>query len=257
MINPKKWCTSAQRYGWFTYARKCIVYARGLAVIAVITAACLAGSVRAAMAASTYGPPRPVTGVAPPGGYSNVITSQTITPAGGTIGPLMVDGAIVTLVIPPGAFPVSVQITITAPDLNAIGNAGLDDYKAVAGVGIEIQVNGQHYPGKFLKPLILTIRTSSITASSVVVVWNGTAFVTETDTTIMSGVAVVRFDTDSDFAVLSPTKTTPRTPIPGATRPVTGKPFLGEGILAGALLMLGAGGIVVGCRRRARVGRPR
>ena len=175
MINLKKWCTSAQRYKWFTSARKCIVIAIGLAVIAVITAAFLLGPVRAAMAASTYGPPRPGTGAAPPGGYSNVITSQTITPAGGTIGPLMVDGAIVTLVIPPGAFPVSVQITITAPDLNAVGDAGLDDYKAVAGVGIEIQVNGQHYPGTFLKPLILTIRTSSITASSVVVVWNGTA----------------------------------------------------------------------------------
>ena len=84
-----------------------------------------------------------------------------------------------------------------------------------------------------------------------------TTFVTETDATVTSGVAVVRFDTDPDFAVLSPTKTMRRAPIPGATRPVTGKPLLGEGILAGALLMLGASGIVVGCRRRARVGRPR
>lgn len=252
MFNLTKWRTSAQRYKWFASARKCIACAIGLAVIAVITAACLVGSVRAAMAASTYGPPPPGTGVAPPGGYSNVITSQTITPAGGTIGPLIVDGAIVTLVIPPGTFPVSVQITMTAPDLNAVGAAGLHDYKTVAGVGIQIQVNGQLYPGAFLKRLILTIRKSSITASSVVVVWNGTAFVTETDATVRSGVAVIRFDTDPDFAVLSPTETTPRTPIPGAIEPVTGKPFLGEGILAGALLMLGTCGIVVCCRRRAR-----
>jgi len=251
MISLYKWFTSARRHELLTSARRFITYAAGLAVIWVITVGCLAGPVRAAMAASTYGPVPPA-GVAPPGGYSNVITSQTITPAGGTIGPLIVDGAVVTLVIPPGAFPVSVQITITAPDLSAVGDAGLHGYEAVAGVGIQVQVNGQRYPGTFLKPLILTIRKSSITASSVVVVWNGTAFVTETDATVMSGVAVVRFDTDPDFAVLSPQKATPGTPIPGATRSATGKPFLGEGILAGALLTFGASGIVVGRRRRAR-----
>ncbi len=252
MINLNKWCTSAQPHKWFTSARKYIAYTTELAVIAVITAACLFGSGRAAMAASTYGAPPLAAGVAPPGSYSEVITSQTITPAGGTIGPLTVDGAIVTLVIPPGAFPVSVQITITAPDLYAVGDAGRVGYKTVAGAGIQIQANGQPYPGTFLKPLILTFRKSSITASSIVVVWNGTAFVTETDATVMSGPAVIRFDTDPDFAILSPTQTTPRTAILEATRQVTGKPFLGEGLLAGALLMIGASGIVVGRRRRAR-----
>ena len=202
------------------------------------------------MAASTYGAPPPPAGVAPPGGFSGVVTSQTITPAGGTIGPLTVDGACVTLVIPPRAFPVSVQITITAPDLSAVGDAGFDGYKAVAGVGIQVQVNGLPYRGTFLKSLILTVCSSSITASSVVVVWKRTAFVTETDATVRAGVAVVRFDTDPDFAILSPAETPAAGPIPGATRPVTGKPVLGEGILAGALLALGATGIVVGCRRR-------
>jgi hypothetical protein len=49
-----------------------------------------------------------------PGGYSVVVTSQTITPAGGTNGPVTVDGASVTLIVPAGAFPVPVQITLTA-----------------------------------------------------------------------------------------------------------------------------------------------
>ena len=53
-----------------------------------------------------------------------MITSQTITPAGGTIGPIIVDGAIITLIVPAGAFPVPVQITMTAPNLFAIGVAG-------------------------------------------------------------------------------------------------------------------------------------
>ena len=53
------------------------------------------------------------------------------------------------------------------------------------------------------------------------------------------------FDTDPDFAVLEPT-----VPIQGATSAATGVPLLGEGILAGALILLGAGGLAVAVRRR-------
>jgi hypothetical protein len=239
------------RNKWRIGGRKFIIYAIELTFIAIFSAAFVAGSVRAAGAASTYGPaPAPV-GAAPPGSYSDVITSQTITPAGGTIGPVTADGATVTLVIPAGAFPVSVQITITEADLFAVGSAGTAGYKAVAGVGVQVQENGSPYPGTFLKPLTVTIHSSSITSSSVVMVWNGTAFVAESDSTVTSGVAVVSFDTDPDFAVLAPTGTTATT-IPGATTPVTGKPFLGEGILAVVLVVLGLGGLAVGYRRRVR-----
>jgi len=248
------------RNKWRTGGRKFIIYAIELTFITVISAAFLAGSVRAASAASEYGPVPPAggaappggaAGAAPPGGYSDVTTSQTITPAGGTIGPVTVDGATLTLVIPAGAFPVSIQITITGPDLFAVGSAGTAGYKAVAGVGIQVQENGLPYPGTFLKPLTATIRSSSITSSSVVVVWNGTAFVTEPDSTVTSGGAVVRFDTDPDFAVLSPVAAT-ATAIPGATKAATGKPFTGEGILACVLVVLGVSGLAFGCRRRVR-----
>ena len=82
-------------------------------------------------------------------------------------------------------------------------------------------------------------------------VWNGAAFVTEPDSTVAPGAAVVSFDTDPDFAVLSPSATTATT-IPGATSSVTGKPFIGEGILAGALIALGITGLVIARRRRGR-----
>jgi hypothetical protein len=243
MVTNKRWRRSGQRL---------ITYTLELTFIAAISAVCLAGSVRPAAAAGNYGPPRPATGVAPPGSYSAVITSQTITPAGGTIGPVVVDGAAVTLVIPAGAFPVSVQITITGPNLFAVGDAGTAGYKAVAGGGIQVQENGSAYPGTFRKPLTLTIRSSSITPSDVAVVWNGTAFVTETDATVASGVSVVRFDTNPDFAVLSPLTTTAAAPIPDATKSVTGKPFIGEGILACVLIVLGASGLAAGWRKHAR-----
>lgn len=194
-----------------------------------------------------YGPPPPGV-VTPPGGYSAVVTSQTITPAGGIIGPVSVDGGSVTLVIPAGAFPVNVQITLTAPDLAAVGSGGVAGDDAVAGVGIQVQENGVPYPGTFLKPLGLTMRSSSITSSSVVVVWNGSVFVAETGATITPGAATVSFDSDPDFAVLAP-RVALLAPIPGATRSMTGEPFVGEGIVAGVLLLLGVGGLARAVRR--------
>ena len=202
-----------------------------------------------ALAAGGYGPPPPVPPTVP-GGYSVVVTSQTITPAGGTIGPVTIDGASVTLIVPAGAFPVPVQITLTAPHLGAIGTAGFRRFKVVAGVGIQVQENGSTYPGPFLKPLSLDMSSSSITASSILAVWNGTAFVTDSEFTALSGELKASFDTDPDFAVLTPAFGA-TSAIPGATNAVTGKPLLGEGILAAVVLLLGASGLEFARRRRA------
>ena len=57
---------------------------------------------------------------APPGGFTALVTTVTITPAGGVVGPVTVDGAQVTVHVPAGAFPEDVQLTITAPHLPAI-----------------------------------------------------------------------------------------------------------------------------------------
>ena len=202
-----------------------------------------------ALAAGGYGPPAPVPQTVP-GGYSVVVTSQTITPAGGTIGPVTINGASVTLIVPAGAFPVPVQITVTAPNLGAISTAGFRGFKVVAGEGIQVQENGSTYPGTFLKPLTLVTSSPSITASSILAVWNGTAFVTDPDSTARSGELKASFDTDPDFAVLTPASGA-TTAIPGATSAVTGKPLLGEGILAAVVLLLGASGLEFARRRRA------
>jgi hypothetical protein len=201
-----------------------------------------------ALAAGGYGPPAPVPPTVP-GGHCVVVASQTITPAGGTIGPVTIDGASVTLIVPAGAFPVPVQITLTALNLCAIRIAGFRCFKVVAGVGIQVQENGSAYPGPFLKPLSLGISSSSITPSSILAVWNGTAFVTDPEFTALSGELKAGFDTDPDFAVLTPACGA-TTAIPGATSAPTGKPLLGEGILAAVVLMLGASGLEFARRRR-------
>jgi hypothetical protein len=219
-----------------------------LSVIALIGAAAVCGTAGIAAAATAYGPPPPPTSV-PPGGFTAVVTSVTIGPAGGTIGPVSVDGVDLTIAVPPGTFPAVVQITVTAADLGLITPPA--GSTVVAGAGIEVTLNGAPYPGTFLNAVTATFRASTITPSSDVVVWNGTSFVIDPASTTTAGTATVSFDTDPDFAVESPVSTTV-SPVPGATVPVTGEPFLGEGILAGGLVLAGAGGVFLSRRRRAR-----
>jgi hypothetical protein len=213
------------------------------------TAAWGTASVASAATAGSQSVPPPVAGPLPPGGFSAVVTSQTIGPAGGTVGPAGVDGAVVTVHIPAGAFPVAVQIAITAPDLAAVPPS--PGYMVVAGVGIGISSGGTKYQGTFLRPITVDIASPKITASSVVGAWTGSAFVTDTSSTLTAGMASITMDSDAAFIVQSPTAR-PMAPVPGATAPVTGEPFLGEGVLAGLLLFGGTGAVFASRRRRVK-----
>jgi hypothetical protein len=91
----------------------------GLSVLTLAGAVGLGGLATTAEASTVtvrqYGPPP---GSPPPlPGFSTVLTSLTVGPAGGTIGPVSSDGATFTLTVPAGAFPTDVQITLTAGDL--------------------------------------------------------------------------------------------------------------------------------------------
>ncbi|HEX4090261.1 MAG TPA: hypothetical protein VHZ33_16230 [Trebonia sp.] len=222
-----------------------------LSAVALIGAGVAVGTAGQALAATTsgggYGPP-PVTNPSPPGGFSNVVTTVTICQNGGAIGPDPVDQSQLTVFVPAGAFPTCVQITVTAPDLADI--TPMHDFTDVTGAGIQVTRNGAPYSGTFLKPVTATFRSSRISADSDVLVWNGSAFVTDPDSTDAQGDDSVSFNTDPDFTV-EDQDTGTLTKVPGATVPVTGKPLLGEGILAGALLLAGAGGVVASRRRRA------
>lgn len=192
--------------------------------------------------------PPPVATPLPPGGFSTIITTQTIGPDGGTIGPVTVAGAEVTVHIPAGAFSSNVEIVITAPDLAAVPPT--TGFVVVAGVGVGVSVGGTKYSGTFLMPITIDIASSKITASSMVGTWNGSAFVTDPSSTVTAGMASISMDSDAAFIVQAPTATA--APVPGATSPVTGEPFLGEGILAGLLVLGGAGALFTSRRRHVR-----
>lgn len=177
-----------------------------------------------------------------------MLTSVTIGASGGTIGPVALPGgATVMVTVPAGAFSSPVQISVTAPDLGAItpstGNT------VVTGVGVQVGRDGAPYPGTFNKAITATISSSAISAGSVVMVWNGSAFVADTGPTVSAGTATVSFDSDPQFVVETPVVTAP-SQVPSATEPVTGLPFVGEGLAACGLLVLGSGGLFLAWRRR-------
>lgn len=233
-----------------------VIRPRLLAVAGLAAAAVLApaGAALAATASGAqYGPP-PVVQPAPPGGFTTVVTTETICQQGGTIGPVPVSGGNVTVVVPAGAFAECVTITITAPDLSTI--TPQPGHTVVTGAGVVVGLNGSLFPGTFLMPLTATFTSPGITAGSDVTVWNGSAFVTAPGATVTAGVASVSFDSDPDFAVQSPNAVAPA-PVPGGTVPVTGVPVAGEGALAGVLVLGGAAGLAVAARRRRVPGRAR
>ncbi|MBO0817258.1 MAG: hypothetical protein J2P30_19195, partial [Actinobacteria bacterium] len=141
--------------------------------------------------------------------------------------------------------------TLTEPNVTGIGNAGFTCFQAFGGVGVQVQKNGRKFPGTFLKPLDLTMESSQIHSRTIAVVWNGTRFVQVAGASVRPGVVSLTFDSDPDFALLNPTH---KCAIPGATKAGTGKPLLGEGILAGLLVATGAGGLAYVRRRRAAPG---
>ncbi len=174
--------------------------AQTLAAVA-LGAATLAIAYAGQLPALAYGPPPPPPA---PGGYQTVVAVASIGPGGGVIGPVGINGCKVALTVPPGTFATTVQISITAPSVSGIGDAGHPGYRAVCGVGVGIAVNGHAYTGTFGHSLTLTISGFLIKPGERVALWNGTTFAF-TGSPVGHYSAVISFKgSGEDFVVLAP-----------------------------------------------------
>ena len=172
-----------------------------LATVAV-GAATLAIAAGQLPAQAAYGPPPPPPNA--PGGFHAVVTSVTIGPGGGVIGPVRIDGLLVALTIPPGTFTTPVQITLTAPNGLGIGSGGHSGFRPVGGVGVLVEVNGVPYTGNFAHRLTLDISGFSIGPRDRVGEWNGTIF-QFIGANVSGHTVVISFVGSEDFAVFAPT----------------------------------------------------
>lgn len=193
-----------------------------------------------------------------PGGFSQVITTQTISPSttSTTTFSVPVNGATVQVSVPAGTFGnTPVQAVVTAPVLSsvtaALGSYGLGGDQTLGGFGLSIfnPATGQPFAGTFAHPVTITVTNSVFQAGDKVLEFfsNGTVSVDST-AVVVNGSVTVSFSTDPGFAVVG---TKSASVVPGATTPVTGKPFLAEGASAVALVGVGAG-VMMWSRRRFR-----
>ena len=199
----------------------------------------------------------PTTNPAPsgtPGGYSQVVTAETIPPNTTTTTTIAVkvDNIPVAVVVPPGTFSSPVQVVVTAPTLSQVTSGvqslGYSGYTAVAGLGVSVvKSSGQLYKGSFLKPITVTVSNSNIGSGDRVVEWNAAGtFSKVPSASIQHGKASWTFQQDPAFAVLAPKN---NGTVPGATTPVTGKPFLPEAMI-GLAFIAGGSALLFRTRRR-------
>jgi hypothetical protein len=234
-------------------------------VLAILLTQALTGAAAFGTVTPPGGPPQSATSA----GFISIVTTQAVTNAGGTVTG-SANGATAAVTVPTGATTngANVEISTGIPDtINAgPGNTVVADFS----VALVDQSSGVKMAGPFTPPISLTISDPSILATDTVVMVTAPGQTTTVSgATVAAGSAIVTFANDPNFAVISsaapattPT-TTPASPaspsaatpaISGATSVVTGKPFLGEGLLAGLLVLSGL--VVFGTivwRRRRRV----
>lgn len=202
----------------------------------------LAPAAPALAATGGYGPGTPTQpGVT--GSYSSVV-SVCSTPAGGTTCTAVVNGATITVTVPPGDLTAPAQVVFIAGAFPTSGVAGTPELA----FGVQIDQNGAKLPGPFANPISVTATDPVITAGATVYDLTGSGYTPATGWTTTAGKASGAFTNDVDYLIASTPSTTSAT-IPGATLPVTGRPFLGEGLLAAGLL--GLGGLLAWRWRRA------
>ncbi|HEU5418193.1 MAG TPA: hypothetical protein VFV41_10935 [Streptosporangiaceae bacterium] len=133
------------------------------------------------VALADYGPPPPV--VVLPGGFSCVVTSQMVGPAGKTIS-FRLGRVAAGLAIPRGAVTARTQVTITQPSGSGscssgpgVGTAGYPGFHALVGVGIQVQQRGRTLSSPFARPATLRLSgPAQIHAGDRFVGWHKTHF---------------------------------------------------------------------------------
>ena len=200
-------------------------------------------------AGAGYGPSSPPPS-ATAAGFTNIVTTQTFPESGGTVSG-SANGATATVTVPAGSAPDGAQVVVSAGPPTSIdvgsGNSVIADFSVV----LLDPSTGTKLTGPFNPPVSITISDPSIGVGDTVVIVTGPG---ETSTVsgaqISQGEATVTFTTDPNFAVVS-SKASGEV-VAGATSVVTGEPFLGEELLAGVFVSLGAAGLFVSITRRRR-----
>jgi hypothetical protein len=233
-----------RRHGPAATARRIVL------AVAVAGGVTLLSTAPAFAAGTGYAPPpTPTPGTSAtagaPSGFTTVLTTQTIGPAGGTL-----SAGGVTVTVPAGDFTVATQVSIVSGTLSAL--TGLPGGATpVVAIGVVFMQNGVKVTGTFPSPIKVTITNSSITAADQLYVFQNGSAVPATSDVNISGITVadgsVTFMVTADPYVAVLALASSSGVVPAATTAATGAPILTEGVLGGLLMV---GGLLLAWRLR-------
>jgi hypothetical protein len=214
---------------------------RGASVAALGIGALVVTSVPAFGAGTSYGGGGGGTSNFP-GLPGSVVTTCTLTAAASSC-VATIGGNTITINIPAGDLPPGAQLVITS----ITGDTPIDG-TPVLEFALGVFNNGAKITTSFAQPLTVTVSGADITSSTKVFEQTSTGF---TPVGAVTQTGALSFPVSADPAFQLDNSPTASVPIAGATLAVTGKPFLGEELLAGSLVLLGSG-LLLGLRLRRR-----
>ncbi len=143
-----------------------------------------------------------------PEGYANVVATHTFSSDGGSL-LANVPGGQAHVTVPAGAFVGSLQIAVTAPDLQSVQailpKLGLENYRVLAAIGVGVSdANGHKFAGTFAHPLTLTVTGTGLGVGNQVIEFTGPSTAKAVAATVSASTVTVSMVADPDFAVLAP-----------------------------------------------------
>jgi hypothetical protein len=211
-----------------------------------------------AYAAGSGSVPLPPSNLTPPPGGGNLIVSiHPLTPGQPLYITGSVDGLTYNVSVPALAFATEtdpLELVVTSCSLQSLGNAGFNGYTPYACIGVYVVdlVTGQALSGPYSPTISIQLSGTTITPplSNILAqyIFSNSSWTRITGNT--TG-AVTISESSPDYYILLAQNTTPVSTVPSAT-PSTGKPFLGEEIAAGILILAGLVGILLVARQRRK-----
>jgi hypothetical protein len=194
-----------------------------------------------------------------PTGFTDIVTTQTVQPSGGTV-TATAGSTTVKVVVPSGALATPFQVVVTSGTTSDLSGLPSGAQPTLA-IGIGFEQNGQKVTSTFNTPITVTITDSSITTAEQVVVYDPSTgtYVPVSQATNVANLVVtngqVTFQVLADpyIALLAATSAAAPAPaVGGATTPVTGVPIVTEAAVGGVLVIAG---LLLAMRLRRRVER--
>ena len=174
----------------------------------LVTGAVATSAVPALAAGGGYGPGVPTGPTNAPGGYTSVVTAQTVGSGGGVVTGT-VPGATVAVHVPAGSFSRAVIIEVTAPSLGGINAAlshlGFGHYTDITGAGVKVlNQNGTPYTGTFDHSLSVVMHGGGVSRGDVAIEFTSRTHAVRVPVTVSGRTATVRIGSDPDLAILKP-----------------------------------------------------